>query len=343
MIVANSRKKSPVTYSEIPPFFSLVDYRNNYFTSNDPKKIMEFYKSFENREQLIEWMKERPKGVANIHEVDGDKDVIVVIPTADFNGKYASNCRDNIFKGLHMIFVESGEIPDAYFNFAHNCNIGIVAAFKYKPNWIIISNDDKILHDESCKLKDEIKRIDLNEVRVLLPSNAVVGKICVQNKLGRLAKSLFKGPNKVSEKETELKVKYKVFFENKNILQMLLNKIFLRQVLKTRFSGSFFIMNFQLCKKYYPEIFDETYINGMEDIDLFLRFYGNNEKVTTVDYIIHDVISGSFGKSAIRYRYFGMANRAYFNFKNKDLLSALINSSQNKGRQRNDFRLGAKK
>ena len=45
-------------------------------------------------------MRERPKGVANIHEFEGDKDIIVVIPTADFNGKYAKECRENIFKGL---------------------------------------------------------------------------------------------------------------------------------------------------------------------------------------------------------------------------------------------------
>ena len=61
---------------------------------------MEFYKSFENREQLIRWMRERPKGVANIREVEGGKEIIVVIPTADFNGKYARECRENIFKGL---------------------------------------------------------------------------------------------------------------------------------------------------------------------------------------------------------------------------------------------------
>jgi len=34
-------------------FFSLVDYRNNLFNSNDPKKVMEFYDGFENREPLI--------------------------------------------------------------------------------------------------------------------------------------------------------------------------------------------------------------------------------------------------------------------------------------------------
>ena len=66
MMVTNSRKKCPITFSEFPQFFSLVDYRNNYFTSNDPNKIIEFYNGFENRDQLIQWMKERPKGIANI-------------------------------------------------------------------------------------------------------------------------------------------------------------------------------------------------------------------------------------------------------------------------------------
>ena len=104
---------SPVRYSQEGLFFSLVDYRNNYFTSDDPNEIIEFYNGFENRDQLIRWMKERPKGVANVHEVEGYKDIIVVIPTADFNGKYAKECRENIFKGLHMVFVESGEIPNS--------------------------------------------------------------------------------------------------------------------------------------------------------------------------------------------------------------------------------------
>ena len=114
-----------VEYPNEKLFFSLVDYRNNYFISNDQNKIIDFYKGFKNRDQLIQWMRERPKGVANILEVEGDKDIIVVIPTADFNGKYAKECRKNIFKGLHIVFVESGGREDFYFNYAHNCNVGI--------------------------------------------------------------------------------------------------------------------------------------------------------------------------------------------------------------------------
>ena len=133
----------PLDTTQAGLFFSLVDYRNNYFTSDDPNKIIEFYNSFGNRDQLIQWMRERPKGVANIHEVDGDKEIIVVIPTADFNGKYAKECRENIFKGLHMVFVESGGRVDFYFNFAHNCNVGLKKAMDYNPKYIIFTADDR--------------------------------------------------------------------------------------------------------------------------------------------------------------------------------------------------------
>ena len=95
------------------------------FTSYDSNKVVEFYNGFEIGNQLIQWMGERPKDGANIYEVEGVKDIIVVIPTADFNGKYARECRENIFKGLHIIFVERDEVPDPYFNYAHSVNVGI--------------------------------------------------------------------------------------------------------------------------------------------------------------------------------------------------------------------------
>ncbi|MEM4068174.1 MAG: hypothetical protein QXV17_15085 [Candidatus Micrarchaeaceae archaeon] len=60
-------------------FFSLVDYHNTFFMSNDPEKIIEFYNHFKTRDELIKWMKEGPKGVNYIFEVEGNKDIIVVI------------------------------------------------------------------------------------------------------------------------------------------------------------------------------------------------------------------------------------------------------------------------
>ena len=152
----------------------MVDYRNNYFTSDDPKKVMEFYNGFDNRDQLIQWMRERPKGVATIHEVEGNKDIIVVIPTADFDGSYSRECRNNIFKGLHMVFVESGEIPDPYFSAAHNVNVGIKRAMEYNPKWIVISGDDMYKIDDVDVLTNELKNINNEEVDIVYTPPSVL-------------------------------------------------------------------------------------------------------------------------------------------------------------------------
>ena len=83
-MIIRSTSKMRCEFEKTSPelFFSLVDYRNKLFTSNEPEKILEFYNGFDNRDQLIQWMKERPKGSSYIHEVEGHKDIIVVIHTA---------------------------------------------------------------------------------------------------------------------------------------------------------------------------------------------------------------------------------------------------------------------
>ena len=34
-----------------------MDYKNNYFLNSNPKDIIHFYEGFENKEELIDWMK----------------------------------------------------------------------------------------------------------------------------------------------------------------------------------------------------------------------------------------------------------------------------------------------
>jgi hypothetical protein len=140
--------------------------KNNYFISNDPKKIIEFYESFDDRDELIEWIKERPKGNCEIREVNGEKDIIVVIPTTDFDGEYARNCREEIFKGLHIVFVVSGK-NNYYFNHAHNCSVGTKKALEYNPKWIIVSNDDMYKIDDVNLLIRKLNDVDENEYDIV--------------------------------------------------------------------------------------------------------------------------------------------------------------------------------
>ena len=327
MMVANSRKKCPVTYSKVPLFFSLVDYRNNYFTSNDPKKIMEFYKSFENREQLIRWMRERPKGVANIHEVKGDNEIIVVIPTADFNGKYARECRENIFKGLHMIFVESGEIPDPYFNYAHNCNVGIKKAIEYNPKWIVVSNDDMYKVDDIKKLRSELSNVptDVDVVYAVSPEQ----RFSVECYVGiptifYLFVNLFRGKFRLLRRiKKSIIPKIEIvsdFYAGSGIVKKIVRLVLIRPVKNSHefllissfgiFSGSFIQDDESL-------LYDETYINDNEDIDLSYRINSGKANTYQIKYDIGDLESGSFGKEENRFLR-GIAGKAYFYEKTKN-------------------------
>ena len=306
-------------------FFSLVDYRNNYFTSDDPNKIIEFYNGFENRDQLIQWMKERPNGIANIHEVEGDKDIIVVIPTADFNGKYAKECRDNIFKGLHIIFVESGEVPDPYFNYAHNSNVGIKKAMEYQSKWVLVSNDDMYKLDNVSVLIEKLKTLDNRNINVLYtkPSNyhSHIVRFAKPNLLFYLYfyisnKNFYRKLRNVA-RSNDLKVTYDQVPYNSKI-SYLFKKGY-------RFINyeSFGIFSSNYIRLINCELFDETFINAGEDVDLSLKLSLNPENTTTIDYRLGNYVGGTLG-NRIQRSLRTHAGRVYLNYKWGKIMDNLL-------------------
>lgn len=298
-------------------FFSLTDYRNNYFISKDPKKVIEFYNGFESREQLTQWMKERPKGVANIHEVEGDKDIVVVIPTADFEGKYAKECRNTLFKGLHIIFVESAEIPDPYFNGAHNVNVGLKKALEYNSRWVVFSNDDMIFVDSVDILKRELSKLDTQKIDFALCSQGKYHTIP-----SRIAAPLFYRKVIFSILNHRGFYKERLYLEKKFLIHLFpetenyfFGKHFFKKVGKQFINfGNFVAFNTNLLISESPFMFDEHYINGVEDHELSFRLFDEGKRFSIINYRIGDVVGGTLGLSperALR----DIANLAYFNEK----------------------------
>lgn len=292
-------------------FFSLVDYRNNYFSSSDPEKIIEFYEGFENRDQLIKWMKERPKGISKIFEVEGNKEIIVVIPTADYEGKYAKQCRDNIFKGLHIIFVESGR--DYYFNYAHNCNIGVKKAMTYNPKWVVVSNDDMYKIDDVKKLRESLTKLHdgcdivftnegIYHSRDVLISTRTIRRNLVVCLIGRLERSRLRMEKK---------------FKIELIIGTTLNyrRYLYKPIKRVRYTGAFGIFSRKFVQNCNYKLYNETYINGTEDIDLSLRIYSGRFKVEVIDYSIGDLIGQTIGPYNKTRRIRGLVNDCYFNHK----------------------------
>jgi len=295
-------------------FFSLMDYRNNYFLSSDPKDIIHFYEGFENREELIDWMKERPKGSCEIMEVEGEKDIIVVIPTADFEGEYAKRCREEIFKGLHIIFVVSGK-GNNYFNYAHNCNLGIKKAMEYNPKWVVLSNDDMVKEDPIKRLSSTLLKLNNEEEIIvhtlksgkyhsrdaLISTRTIRRKIVLgmMGKLERIRMSL----------ESRFDLKYTVG-SSLGFYRFLYSPI-----LRVKYSGSLAIMSSALIKRMNGIFFDETFINGAEDIDIALLLKQKGTKIEYVDYKIGDMIGGTIGPYDIVRRTRNLVNACYLNTK----------------------------
>jgi hypothetical protein len=306
------RLRCPIEYLQEELFFSLVDYRNNYFTSNDPKKILEFYNGFDNRDQLIQWMRERPQGVANILEVEGDKEIIVVIPTADFSGKYARECRANIFKGLHIIFVESGEVPDPYFNYAHNVNVGIKKAMEYNPKWIVISNDDMYKIDDISVLVSNLSNFNNDKIDAIFTG---------ESKYHSIVKTLIKR-NYLVNIVNRIRIRKQGFIINK-----FLNKFGVRFIIgnggfvqKNIFKGityidfiDFGILSSEFIRKSSNILFDETFINEGEDSDLSINI-SKKGKFSTIEFRIGDLIGTTLGIGMDRVLR-SVAGLSYLNFK----------------------------
>lgn len=301
-----SRKRCELHSEQKDIFFSLVDYRNNLLMSSDPNKIIEFCDGFENTDQLIQWMKERPKGAAYLREVEGDKDIVVVIPTADFNGNNATECKENIFKGLHMIFVESGEIPDFYFNGAHNVNLGLKNALKYNPKWILFSNDDMYKIDEPSTLLIELKKQGHNADILLTNTgtyHSIKMNICRLNIVGRVLQmvipkvslTLLSNRLRLLILARKLNVDYDVRFNNFSIWNL-----FFRKVGEFVNVGSFCIFNKEFVEKMGGMIYDETFINGAEDIDLSFRIKNGGLKISKINYKIGDFIGSSLNRGGTR-------------------------------------------
>jgi hypothetical protein len=263
-------------------------------------------------------MKERPKGVANIHEVDGDKDIIVVIPTADFNGKYAKECRENIFKGFHIIFVESGGRGDFYFNYAHNCNVGIRKAMEYNPKWVVVSNDDMGYFDSPTKLRMELDKVEYTQdivfcnetiyhsykiwISRIRPIYFLREKFSKNAYYARLLKVFSIEYAAIGEKKTSLSIR-------------LYNNIYFKNIFWIRQIGSFGIFSSKYILRANVNIFDETYINHMEDLDLSLRIFVGRTKFAFLDYNIRDIIGGTIGNGYQR-KLRSIASQAYFQHKN---------------------------
>ncbi|MEM3829048.1 MAG: hypothetical protein QXP36_07540 [Conexivisphaerales archaeon] len=259
-------------------------------------------------------MKERPKGRAEIIEVEGDKEIIVVIPTADFNGKYAKECRENIFKGVHIIFVESGYPRDPYFNYAHSCNIGIKKAMEYNPKWIVISGDDVIKVDELEILRKELYDLDphVYDYVACTPTtyHSQTDIIAKKNQFYSLY-MLFRHRTEGME---IIKIVKKFKAEYLRIQDKKIYSLFADTKCRIIENGDFGIYSNNFLKNLDGQLFDETFINAWEETELAMRIFVEKRKIARIKFALSEHFGTSLGTGYAR-TLRDLAGQTYFDHK----------------------------
>ena len=275
-----------------------LDELNRLFTSKNVEDVIKFYDHFDTAEQLIEWMKNRPSAPMKIYEVEGEKDIVVVIPTANHEGELAKNCANNIFKGQQIVFVESN---GPFFNYARSCNYGLKYALKYNPKWIVLSNDDVIKIDEISKLKLELSNVDGNTDVVFINQSkyhSFQTFIAHRNILLILMRAITSKPFKNYNKLLD---KFSIKYDTVSKFRLSHGKFALYTKIHSFLNiGDFGIFSTDFVSSHKP-LFDEVFINDYEDLYLSLLIDLEKEiKKTQISFSIGDIIGGTIGRNRLR-------------------------------------------
>jgi hypothetical protein len=291
-----------------------LDELNRLFTSKNAEDVIKFYDHFDNAEQLIQWMKNRPSAPMKIYEVEGEKDIVIVIPTANHDGEYARNCANEIFKGQQIVFVESN---GPFFNYAKSCNFGLKYALKYNPKWVVLSNDDVKKADDMSKLKSELVKSDHKNTDIVLLKNSesrpydlssvLVYETPVLRAYRKFAGSEMRVYQKLRDKFTlNLDVIGKRRFD-KFSSKFLYNKL-------KEFYGffDFIIINGGYLKTKL-NFFDPNFVNGYEDHFLSYEFSEQHRHISIIDFEISSVWGYTLGSGYMR-RLKEIVPLIYFNY-----------------------------
>lgn len=293
------------------------------FLSSRPRDIFNFYRQFETLEQLFGWMKDRPAAPMRIVEEEPrnelTQDLVVVIPTTNTEGPESDNCRKNVFRGLRIIYVESG---GPHFNVCRSVNQGVRRALRYNPQWIVISADDVVHADSPERLVGELSGREPEGYDALYAHppafyHSYPGTFGRESRLGQLFRSLAQYRNvdgyRVLSRfgaHSWLHIPdYHALFDNPEsgytegtersrplILPGILRMY--RHLMHQRFSlveiRSFAILSGCFASEVDGMIFDETYGNSAGDIDLSVRLAKRN-RLGHVRYRVKFLIGHSLG------------------------------------------------
>ena len=234
-----------------------------------------------------------------IYELDGDKDVVVVIPVPNHKHPLAENCANEIFKGQQIVFVESN---GPFFNYARSCNFGLKYALKYKPKWIVLSNDDVIKVDPFSKLKDNLSSIDNKSTDFIYITPSSYHTFTTFLARGNLLLKLIRFTRGSRYRSyTHILLKFSIKYDTVSKFRLSRGRIFLyKKFYKFVNFGDFAIFSSDFVSKI-GKLFDETFINDYEDLALSLYISTHKDvRIKYVDFTLNELISGTLQRNGLR-------------------------------------------
>ncbi|BBG27702.1 hypothetical protein [Sulfuracidifex tepidarius] len=285
-----------------------LDRLERLFSSEDPREVEKVY-SFD-RDTIVKWMKERPSPEFRVKEVEGDEEVVVVIPTADLKGDKAREA-SSVFSPLHVVLVES---KGPLFNYSKSVNLGIMKAMERSPKWVVVSNDDVHGRDNVSKLLDGLStstkgmvmaspsfyhtyKVSLIEMKpYFLKGMNLIGKI------GRLPPA---------EVYSYLAMRYggRLGVKTLTVIDSMLGpmKRIAGEVKDSLVNvGSFMVLNRRVIN---GNVLDETFVNGYEDVYLSMKMRDDCE---VIDFKIDEERGASLGFGKLRF-FKSFVNEVYLN------------------------------
>lgn len=308
----SSKLSTKLTFSEEILWFTLMDYLNNKYLSKSVDEILTFYEAFPNRDQLFNWMRDRPKINPRLYIRDGIRDVVVVIPTTDFTGSFSQNCLNDIFKGLQIVLVGGEGTGNNYFNFARSMNAGIEKALSFNPRWIVYSNDDMFKIDPVENLLSELKKLDNKTYSGLFVKNqrvspvSRIGTTWTFTYIWNLVNHYhFKHHKKLKKLIRDFEIKYS-FVQG-------YARYFYKHILTYTNTGSFCVFSSDFVKSNMP-LYDETFVNSADDIGVSLKIALSKKKTKLLEnYNIGNVGGATLMNGPVR-ELRSVCNRAYLDY-----------------------------
>lgn len=268
------------------------------WSSNTPEGISQFFRNMHDQKEIFNFMKNRQKASVKLKILNEKYNpfLVFVIPTKDFQSPNALNIMEVLGNETVILVKSTGQ----FFNFSVSCNSGIQRARKLGPAWIIVCNDDTILDGKLLALKTELK---LNEsYDLILPGNSTKMSLI---RLNILTNFLLMLANISELRLYELSTRMRFFVEKKSLgpmyasvtndklFQKILNRLSKKIVSDFEIMGYFIIAR---PKVFENAKFDETFINGGEDMEFMARLHLSHARIGKIGISIHQIGGNSFKK-----------------------------------------------